>query len=40
MKKHRLRTEPKEVLFRNNSTLIITKVKNVVKHMQFIIPVF
>lgn len=31
MKKHRLGTEPKEVLFRNDSILRLAKLKDIVK---------
>ena len=31
MKKHRLGTEPKEVLFRSDSILRLTKLKDIVK---------
>jgi hypothetical protein len=36
MKKHRLGTEPKEVLFRSDSILRLAKSKNTVKYLNLI----
>ncbi len=36
MKKHRLGTEPKEVLFRSDSILRVAKSKNTVKYLNLI----